>query len=575
MPNRIGLGPVYEFERLTQSRRWQVYAMRSGFGLALLITMGVIWFSGGHVTGSNSFKEYAKIGEAFFLGMTGMQIALVLLAAPAATAGAVCLDKQRGSLTHLLVTDLSDAEIVLGKLAARLGPVLGLLGGALPIVALASLFGGHRPRAPSGAFLISIGVAVLGCSIALTLSVWASKTSEVLLGTYAVLGIWLLAVPMASALGYSGRRRWSGPEWIEACDPFRLALRPYIVPGSENVSGGAIFLVVSLALSAAMLGLATRKLRPVAANPRPPKVKKVRVTRIAKRPSWMPAVPIPAPSLDGNPVLWREWQRRTSSRWMRSIVILYALVSLVYSLLVIVPTAWTGNAPAVFAAWTNAIVGSIGLLMLSVTASTSLAEERVRGSLDVLLCTPMSTRSIVWGKWLGTFRGAIPLAILPCLVALASGFSGGHFLAWILIPFYVIATAAAITSIGLAMATWQSRLGRAVAITVSIYLAVTVGWLFFVLSFFNGPIHSINFLSPFFALAEGTFILGQSGYPSGHYLPGMTLSIVAFSVVSSILLEATIRTFDRRLGRTPEGGTKRVRSWRPKRAKALSMAGLE
>jgi hypothetical protein len=31
----------------------------------------------------------------------------------------------------------------------------------------------------------------------------------------------------------------------------------------------------------------------------------------------------------------------------------------------------------------------LGLLLRSVSAATSLAEERVRGSLDVLLCTPL------------------------------------------------------------------------------------------------------------------------------------------------------------------------------------------
>ena len=46
---------------------------------------------------------------------------------------------------------------------------------------------------------------------------------------------------------------------------------------------------------------------------------------------------------------------------------------------------------------------SLGLLLLSVSAATSLAEERVRGSLDVLLCTPLSTRSILVGKWWGSF----------------------------------------------------------------------------------------------------------------------------------------------------------------------------
>ena len=56
---------------------------------------------------------------------------------------------------------------------------------------------------------------------------------------------------------------------------------------------------------------------------------------------------------------------------------------------------------------------SLGLLLLSVSAATSLAEERVRGSLDVLLCTPLSTRSILVGKWWGSFRQAAHVLVWP------------------------------------------------------------------------------------------------------------------------------------------------------------------
>ena len=45
-----------------------------------------------------------------------------------------------------------------------------------------------------------------------------------------------------------------------------------------------------------------------------------------------------------------------------------------------------------------------GLLMLAAIAPTSMAEERQRGSLDILAATALSTRAIVVGKWLGTFR---------------------------------------------------------------------------------------------------------------------------------------------------------------------------
>jgi ABC-type Na+ efflux pump permease subunit len=37
----------------------------------------------------------------------------------------------------------------------------------------------------------------------------------------------------------------------------------------------------------------------------------------------------------------------------------------------------------------------------------------------VLLATPLSTRSIVLGKWWGTFRGVPPLTVWPVLIAAA------------------------------------------------------------------------------------------------------------------------------------------------------------
>ena len=59
----------------------------------------------------------------------------------------------------------------------------------------------------------------------------------------------------------------------------------------------------------------------------------------------------------------------------------------------------------------------LGLMVLSVQAPTALGEERLRGTLDVLMTAPISTRAILWGKWLGTFRIALWLAVLPAIAA--------------------------------------------------------------------------------------------------------------------------------------------------------------
>ena len=165
---RWGLGPVFVYECLAHSRRWQTYALRS-LGVALLLLAMATIATSSPVAINNSARDYASLGEAYFAAMIGVELALVMLIAPAATAGAICLDRARGTLAHMLMTDLSDPEIVLGKLAARLLPVLGLVACTWPVMAISSLLGGIDPIALTLAFAIIVVVAILGCTIALAI----------------------------------------------------------------------------------------------------------------------------------------------------------------------------------------------------------------------------------------------------------------------------------------------------------------------------------------------------------------------------------------------------------------------
>ena len=122
----------------------------------------------------------------------------------------------------------------------------------------------------------------------------------------------------------------------------------------------------------------------------------------------------------------------------------------------------------------NGLQVAAGLLLLSVSAATSLAEERQRGSLDVLLATPLPTRSIVWGKWWGAFRGVPPLPVLPVLIAAALATHTGFALGPVLIGGLILAYGAAITSLGLALATWMPRMGRAIGLTAGLYVVVLI-----------------------------------------------------------------------------------------------------
>ena len=217
-----GSGPVFASEWRTASRRWQGYALRSVLVLLLLLGLSGVWLGHHDGTGELSVRQLAEIGRGFYAVTTLILLGLVGLAAPAAAAGAICLDKDRGNLTLLFSTDLTDAEIVLGKLAARLVPVLGLIACAAPVLALATLLGGVDPAMPAGAILVCLACAVFGCTLALTLSVWGRKTHEVLLATYAFGIFWLLSAPIWAGLVWM-LPWWARPAWL----PGSLALVPY------------------------------------------------------------------------------------------------------------------------------------------------------------------------------------------------------------------------------------------------------------------------------------------------------------------------------------------------------------
>jgi ABC-type transport system involved in multi-copper enzyme maturation permease subunit len=545
MTYRWGLGPVFFFEWLLASRRWQMYATRSLFVAILLIALLIVGSMSTSRQLTATRSDLARIGESIFYGLIGTQLALVLLAAPAATAGAVCQDKVRGALQHLLMTDLSSAEIILGKLAARLVPVLGLVLCALPVLALCVLLGGIDPGALLGALLVTLGVAVLGCALALTLSVWGHKTHEVLLLNYLFWSAALLAYPTASSLDWHFSLGLS-LDWLAKSNPFLLAFLPYMAPGADNFLDCVLFLAGCLVLSAILALLAIVSVRAVAIRYGSRSMR--RTTRGAAF-SGRGSRPFFGPSLDGNPVLWREWHRKRPSPWVWFVWICYTLGAVVFTAIVLLLSLDSRGMRGELAPFVNAFLVGIGLLLLSVTASTSLAEERARGSLDVLLTTPLSTGSIVWGKWWAAFRTVPLLAILPTFSTVLLGLFNGRWPLAVLFGILILAFGAAITSLGLVLATWIARPGRAVAACVAIYVIVTVGWPCALLGMSGTPtVEGIAIASPFFCGGQMTADV-QHGSPRDQIYFWAGFWIFIYLLGAAILATATLVDFDRRLGR--------------------------
>jgi hypothetical protein len=160
----------------------------------------------------------------------------------------------------------------------------------------------------------------------------------------------------------------------------------------------------------------------------------------------------------------------------------------------------------------------------------------------------------------------------------------------------ILAYAAAITSLGLAVATWVPRLGRVITVNVMTYMLVAVGWpllLQIVPSLpasqailpFNGErdLHGLCLASPFFGIYATTEWVSRPWFSSSNYsmrgfghpwahgdLFWPLIWIGVYSALAVILAFATLQTFDRCMGRVPV--SRRLYRWgrdnRPRAIKA-------
>jgi ABC-type transport system involved in multi-copper enzyme maturation permease subunit len=237
---------------------------------------------------------------------------------------------------------------------------------------------------------------------------------------------------------------------------------------------------------------------------------------------------------------------------------LYAALAVGFSVLAVALSVSATPRPEV-PAIVNGIQISVGLLLLSATAGTALTEERGRGDLDVLLATPLSTASIVCGKWAGAFRAVPCLAVLPVLVAAVLAQRNGQWLGVLLLAVLVVAYGTAVASFGLAAAVWIRRPGRAVAVSVSVYVLIAVGWLFAVIATIHGTGElgrGLASASPFYGVGWLTAMLERPRTSrETDYVFGWVVGWSVFYVVlADLLLVAVLLSFDRHLGRMRAGG---------------------
>ncbi len=256
-------GPIIAREVLTAPRPWRYYISRASFSCFLFILMWTAWQS---IIGWQTIRELgvlARFGGILYWMFAMLQLTLMLFFAPLFTAATVSYEKDRRTFTLLLMTDLSDLEIVLGKLVAGLLNVLTILAASVGLMMICTLFGGISFAQVTNLFLVTAASGVAGGALGLLIALWRDRTFQsisltILLVTFSVTGVEALAIAFPNV-------ELLGVPLIEVLNPYR-AMIAVLYPRPEQIgmvvrTTSVVYVACRLTFAAVLVAFGTYMLR--------------------------------------------------------------------------------------------------------------------------------------------------------------------------------------------------------------------------------------------------------------------------------------------------------------------------
>ena len=256
-------GPIIAREVLTAPRSLRYYLWRASFACFLFVLLWTAWQS---IVGWQDVRELglmARFGGVLYGMFAMLQLTLMLFFAPLSTAAAVAYEKDRRTFTLLLMTALSDLEIVLGKLVAGLLHIVVMLGAGIGLLSLCALFGGISFGQVLNLFAVTAASGVAGGAMGLLVALWRDRTFQsisltILMVVFSVTGVELFSVffPDLEFLGVPVK---------EVLNPYR-AMIAVLYPASDQATGlvrasSLVYIGVRLSFAAAIVAFGTAMLR--------------------------------------------------------------------------------------------------------------------------------------------------------------------------------------------------------------------------------------------------------------------------------------------------------------------------
>ena len=118
------IGPVFAREATIAPRRDKTYVGRGVYGGFLLLVVSAAWLVTSGSQRIVDVGDFARFGSSLFGLLAPLQLVVTLFFGATLAAAAVGQEKDRKTLLLLLLTRLTNSELVLGKLCAALLSIL-------------------------------------------------------------------------------------------------------------------------------------------------------------------------------------------------------------------------------------------------------------------------------------------------------------------------------------------------------------------------------------------------------------------------------------------------------------------
>lgn len=490
------VGPVFSREVATAPRSWRLYFLRALYVGGLFGLVCTAWLIVFGSQPAHSLGDLARFGAAVFALVAPVQLAVAVAFSALLTAAAVAQEKDRRTLDLLLLTRMTNSELVVGKLLASMLSVLVVILAGVPLLMLLVLLGGVSHLQVARVVGVTLTAALAAGSLGSLLALWREKTFQTLATTVLALVLWLLLAE-AVATGLFGAE-WAGvpaATWAETFSPVRAifaaarpgaATAPLVASAPWLGDSVRAFLLNAVGLALAFNAIAIAMVR--VWNPaREARQQTDEEARDAAAHAADPAAPRSVHAAPGrarevwdNPILWREVCTWAYGKKVVAVKLAYVavFVACAVAALRIVqrdPPSYGAALPPAAQALAPLLV--LGLLLVNALAVTSITNERDSKALDLLLVTDLTPKEIIFGKLGGVLYNAKEMILLPALLCVALWWLEGlttENLVLNLATFAVLNAFVAVLGIHAGMTYENSRTAVAVSLGTLLFLLLGV-----------------------------------------------------------------------------------------------------